>query len=144
MWRFIKNLAGSRLGQILLVIHLCLVVYDFANNPAEGYDYPNCTKVSEWDVSGTLIANRFFHHLENESTLLVTLLILDLPALLLGMVLLVPVEKILLQSVCVETASWVSAVVLLLLTSIQWLIIGYVVERLIRWLRKPRLTGGRI
>ena len=140
MGRFIKNLAGSRLGQVLLVIHLCLVVYDFANNPAEEYAYPNCTKVSEWDLSGTLIADRFFHHLEAESTLLISLIILDLPALLLGMMLLVPVERVVLQGVCVETASWVSAVVLLLLTSMQWLIIGYAAGQLARWVRKPRLT----
>jgi hypothetical protein len=38
--RFLKRVAGSHLGLALFVIHLCLLVYDFAPKPVATADMP--------------------------------------------------------------------------------------------------------
>ena len=131
--RFLKRVAGSRLGQTLFVLHLCLLVYDFAPKPVASADLPCVVEPS----SQVLIAARPFHY-HYESALLKTLLVLDLPGLMLGWLigLLLSPLNYLLQP-CEYTESWVAAGILLFSTSAQWWLCGCFVEALIKGRRGP-------
>ena len=126
---FVSQVASSRVAWFLFVIHLCLVVFDFAQKQPVSI---GCN--DEWDVAGAdLIAGRFFH-LHYESTLIKVVLLLDTPGILLSMLfglLLMPLGYLLPQP-CLYTSSWIAAIFMLVGTSIQWLIIGYGVERILR------------
>lgn len=130
---FIKRVVRSRLGQILFVVHLCLVVYDFAPKPAASGDMPCVVEPS----SQALIAARPFHY-HYESDLMKTLIVLDLPGLVLGYVidlLLTPLNYLIRP--CAYARSWMAAGVCLVGTSIQWWLVGFLVGTSIRY-RKPR------
>ena len=127
-WTFIKRIASSRIGQLLAVIHLSLVVYDLAQKPGRT-SFADCTP-SSWYSTGSIFAGRYFHA-TYESLLLMVLVFLDLPAILFSAIILNPFYYIY-PNICVYTASWIDAVVVLLCASVQWLIIGYGIEWLFR------------
>ena len=131
MWSLIKRVLTSRTGQLLVVVHLLVVVYDFAQKDVQKYDpAERCLSVSEWEVTGGLIAGRFFHF-TYESTLHKLTVVADLPSLLLSSLLTAPIYRIY-PDLCVYTASWIDAAVLLVVTSFQWLFMGFVIERLFK------------
>jgi hypothetical protein len=133
MWSFIKRVLTSRIGQLLAAVHLLLVVYDFAQKDVQRYaPGERCTPVSEWDVTGGLIAGRFFHF-SYESTLHKLTVLADLPSLLLCSLLTAPLYR-LYPNMCVVTTSWIDAAVLIVVTSGQWLLVGFAIERLARGL----------
>lgn len=78
--RFLKRVALSRVGQLLLVVHLCLVVYGFAQKPALG---PGSIPCVEQPSSAILLAGRSYHF-HYESDLIKAVTVLDLPALTVG------------------------------------------------------------
>jgi hypothetical protein len=125
---FLKRLTTSRLGWFLSVLHLCLVVFDFAQKrivEVGCYD--------EWNVAGAdLIAGRMFH-LYYETALLKVIVLLDMPGILLsvGISLLLTPLSFLFPKPCLYTQSWISAIVLLTGTSIQWCFLGLIIERVI-------------
>lgn len=123
MWQFINRVAASRLGQALFVTHLSLLLFDSVNKPLLQRGAGDCLPQVAWDTDGILIAGRFFHW-TLESTLMKTIALLDLPALLISSLLYAPVS-LLYPSLCVEPASWIYAAVLLMCTSAQWWLIGY-------------------
>jgi len=130
VFMFAKKVICSRIGQILLVIHLILVVFDFSfKKPisrAENNSVPNATEIS----SATLIAGRGFHY-HYESGLLKFVIAIDTPRLIISFVialLLTPLGLIL-PPLGYYDESWAGAFILLCGTSIQWLLVGYCIER---------------
>jgi phosphate starvation-inducible membrane PsiE len=127
--RFIKRAATNRLGQLLIIIHLILVVYDFARKRplSVGCDF----KEGEWDFS--VIADRIVHF-HYESVILKIIFVLDLPALFLSVVF-TPLRYFLYPHICAYSQSWIEAGILLTCASIQWLLVGYFLTWLFRSLR---------
>jgi hypothetical protein len=80
---FVRRVSASRAGLLLAFVHLCLVVYGFAQKEAVelGGDGP-------FDITRhagvSIIAGRAFHW-HYESTLLKVVCLLDLPGLLLSL-----------------------------------------------------------
>ncbi len=128
MWRFLRRVLASRLGQLCAVTHLCLVLFDFSRKGVQDFDPNNCASVSEWHITGSLIAGRFFHY-TYESTLHKLTVVFDLPALAASSVVTAPLNY-LSPHTCVYTASWISAFVMLAFASFQWLLVGRGIERL--------------
>ena len=128
MWQFLKRALSSRLGQILVIIHLCLVLFDFSEKNVQDFDPNDCTSVSEWDVTGYLIAGRFFHF-SHESLLHKLVTLSDLPAMLVSSLFTAPLYYFY-PSICAYTASWIDAFILLVFASFQWLLIGFGIQSL--------------
>jgi hypothetical protein len=119
---FVRRVAGSRIGLLLAFIHFCLVVYGFAQKqPVElGGDGPfDITRAA----GVSIIAGRTFH-LHYESTLLKVVFLLDLPGALLAFLMSLPFALIF-YGASIQVQSWVTAVILLIGTSIQWWLVGY-------------------
>lgn len=137
MWRFLQRVLSSRLGQFLVVIHLCLVLFDFSGKSVPDFNPNNCASVSEWQVTGYLIAGRFFHY-SYESALHKLTMLIDLPALAASSLFAAPVYYFFPRT-CAYTASWIYAFVLLLFASFQWLLVGRGIEHLyikrVEWLK---------
>jgi hypothetical protein len=130
---YLKRVASSRLGHILLILHLSLVVFDFAQKtPVSRAENNRVVEAGETMESATLVAGRMFHY-HYESPLLKFLIFVDLPgiflSLLLGLVLL-PISYIVPLGEYDE--SWMAAGIYLLSTSIQWQFIGYCLERVFK------------
>ena len=127
-----RRVVSSRVGQFLLVAHLVIVVYEFAQKPVASYS--DCVLEPS---SAAFIAGRDYHW-HYESVLLKWISILDLPALVLGglfSTLLLPLN------LCAFTLSWVGAVLILSFASVQWLLVGFIIESMIRSLRRARGGG---
>jgi hypothetical protein len=135
MWKLARRIATSRLGQLLFVAHLCLVLYLFSQKPVAEHDPNNCIPQSQWGWDYVLIAGRPFHW-HYESALMKVISVLDLPAGFISSILYAPVSY-LNPNICVHTASWIEAVLLLLCASAQWLLLGFILERLLFRGRKP-------
>ena len=131
---FLRRVASSRVGKFLVISHLIFIVYEFAQKPAATYAETPCVVEPG---SASFIAGRDYHW-HYESTSLKIVHVLDLPALVVGglaLELLSPVKF------CAFTASWVYAIFFLTFTSIQWLIVGFIVQSIFRWLKKWREPG---
>ena len=105
---FIKRLASSKLGQILALVHLILVVYALADRGSSTF------------------------HFHYESILLKILFILDLPVLIFFSVIAFPFKS---QTTYLAAFWWgylIGGALMLFCASIQWWLIGYWLERLIR------------
>jgi hypothetical protein len=127
--RFMRHVASSRVGLFFVVAHMLFIVYEFAQKPGATYADTPCAV--EWS-SKSFIAGRDYHW-AYESTPLKVVSLLDLPALLLGGLtseLLSPLE------LCSFTRSWVNAILYLVFASIQWLLVGFIVESIYRLLKK--------
>jgi hypothetical protein len=104
----------SRVGQLLFLLHLMLVAYAY------------------WERAPTTkVPIHFFY----ESTLLKTLIVLDLPALILCGIVAYPLTSSDSPLSTYQWSSWIAAAIVLSLTSIQWWIIGYLLGHIL-W-RKP-------
>ena len=101
---------SSRLGWVLVAIHLGLVVFAFAERGS-------ITKPI---------------HPYYESVLLNALIVLDLPAVLITSIITYPITR---ESSPISEASWVlyaSATIWLIAASLQWLLVGFLAERLMK------------
>lgn len=127
MLRIIKSIFTNRIGWFLSVSHLCLAIYDFSDKKAQEFDANNCTLANEWSVTGYLIAGRFFHF-TYESLIHKWMFFLDLPAVILSGFVMMPVSYFLPTNICAYTLSWIYAFILLVLTSLQWLLVGYLLQ----------------
>ena len=131
--RFLKDVALSRIGQLLFVAHLILVVSTFAQMRNASPDEVGCAEQVESSLTSGFIAGRWFSY-PYESELFKILFFLDLPGLLLG----VAVSRLLsplVSQFCVYTASWIVATILFASTSVQWWLVGYCADGWRR--RKP-------
>jgi hypothetical protein len=119
---FVRRVASSRTGLLLAFVHFCLVVYGFAQKqPVElGGDGPfDITRAA----GVSIIAGRAFH-LTYESTLLKVIFLLDLPGALLAFLMSLPFALVF-YGASIQVQSWITAVILLIATSIQWWLVGY-------------------
>ena len=126
---FVRRVAASRLGQFLVVAHLLFIVYDFAQKPAATYSDTPCVVEPS---SAAFIAGRNYHW-HYESNLLKIVSLLDFPALVLvglASTVLFPLK------LCAFTTSWVEAILALTFASIQWLLVGFIVEAVFQTLKK--------
>jgi hypothetical protein len=128
MLRFLRRVASSRLGQLLFVVHLIIVVSEFAHKPSATYSDTPCVMEPS---SAAFIAGRSYHW-AYESSLLKVVNILDFPALVIGGI----VSKMLSPlNLCAFTRSWVDAVLALTFASVQWLLVGLIIEFIFRGLK---------
>ncbi len=127
-----KFVGGSRLAQFLFLVHLILVVYAFAAKPPQANS-------ESWDSGGGChgvpIADRVLFYCD-ETGLLKVIATLDfigvaLFALFATFYLLVGIFFWWVPDVGFHMFSWAVAVVLLIVTSFQWMLIGSLIERLI-------------
>src|SRR5258708_5620926 len=131
--RFVKFVVGSRLAQLLFVIHLILVVYAVHGLPLANPD--------SWDSGGGChgvpIAHPVLFYCD-ATGFLGTIATLDFIAVALfglwasffllgGWILFWWVSAI-----SFHTFSWAVAIVLLVVTSFQWMLVGACVEKLCR------------
>jgi len=120
----VRRIAGSRLGQLLFVIHLTLAVYAIGSKPpAEIRVLADCGTIP---VAGRAV------QLSSESPLLKTLVWLDLPALIIDYLLSIlfwTAAALLNWSVDIYVVSWINVATLFLLTGIEWLIVGFCIQR---------------
>jgi uncharacterized protein YceK len=124
---FCRRTCNSQIGQLLLVTHLVLVIYVFAQIPTDS-NIPCTTEFSSVNyVAGRMI------HMSNESTLFQVIALLDIPAMLTTGVfstLFLPLN------LCAYTMSWIIAILLILFASLQWLLIGFGIQEFVQSLRK--------
>ena len=123
---FLKRVLTSRIGHLLLVINLCFIVYEYSQTSASLYEAGgSCTTVSEAQNSDVMVCTSLF------PLWIKVVALLNIPAL-------VPTTIIstFLQSssptMCVQTATQISTFLFMVFASIQWLFVGYVVEKLSR------------
>lgn len=126
MWSLIKRIIDSRIGHLLAAVNLCLVVYYFNQLEITG-----CTLGIEGVIAATTIGDRY---MDFESTLLFVLAILNILPLLLAQGIL-EIIIFLIPRLSVSTFSWVMAYLLIGLSFVQWLLVGYFIERIIKTYR---------
>lgn len=130
----LKRIASSRVGQILFILHLSLVIFDFGHKPPVRRAESNVVRrAGELQSSSVLLAGRGFHW-HYESSLLKFLVLVDIPGLLLSFLIgliLVPIFYVFLPLGAYD-ASWFTAGIFLLGTSIQWQVIGFWLEQVVR------------
>ena len=125
---FIKRVLSSRLGRILCVIHLILFAYAiYLGEPVP----PARVGCGTWTLVAKLIAGRMFafHY---EWSLLYVLLHFDFPAMILSAVLARTLLSPLNDYLCDYARSWVAAANILACASVQWWIMGYFIEWVLR------------
>lgn len=127
-WQFVRRLVGSRLGWVLLTIQLCFIIYWFGRGDTSVI----IANMTADDVyTGRFIGGRL---VELGSSLSWTLVLINVLPLLAGQAL-VKLLILLAPNLSVTALSWVQASQLLALSCLQWLLIGYFVERMIKLAR---------
>jgi hypothetical protein len=128
---FCKRLLTSKLGLFLVITHLVIVIYEFSPMISNS-DMP-CEGRKVW-AGNILLAGRLIHW-NNESLVLQSVILLDLPAIMVANVVL-PLSSSL--NLCRYTQSWVEAIILLIFASLQWLLIGFGLQEFVRSLKKVK------
>lgn len=136
--RFVKFVVRSHLGQLLFLVHLILVVYAVHRLPLANPD--------SWDwgggCHGVPIADRVLFYCD-VTGLLGVIATLDFIAVALfaffaTMFLLVGILFWWVPDIGFHAFSWAVAIVLLAVTSFQWMFVGACVERLVRRFSRNR------
>ena len=132
MLKLLKFVTRSRLAQFLFVIHLLAVLYAFSKLPSID-SHGGCHAVP--------IADRAFYYCDATGLLRVIgtldfigVLMFSLFETFYSFFALLFSPLIVVDGPDLHTASWVVAVVLLVVTSFQWLLIGSLIEAFVRWL----------
>ena len=127
--RFAKNVLTSRLGLILCLVHFLFFAYAILEKqPAPRGEDMSWAEFQQLGSSSSLFAGRNLHW-HYESALLQVLLVLDLPAMFAVSIF---SEVFLPQSfaqLSVWTVSWIGAGLMVFFSSLQWLLVGYCIER---------------
>ena len=125
--RFVAFVFGSRLAQILFVVHLVLVAYVVYRLPP--------TNPESWDwgggCHGVPLADRTLFYCD-ASGLLKTIATLDIIGVVLFGMFATFFGWMWGPSISFHIVSWVVAIALLIVTSFQWLLVGACVEKLVR------------
>ena len=121
MWSFVRRFFTNRIGWFLAVAHFCLTVYDFAQKTVDDGCEPSSA------AGHYLIAGRYFHW-TYESLIHQVTILLDFPSLIVSEFLMSPISYFIPVNNCVYTRSWIFAYVLLVVTSLQWLIVGFIIQ----------------
>jgi hypothetical protein len=135
MRRFLKRAAFNRLGLILCVVHLLLVVYFFGQKIPVIVEPPCFIRPT---AAGVVWAGRDFFFASEPAPLKVVV-ILDSPGLFLANLIRFNLFP---QNMCPYTQSWWYAGFSLLFTSIQWLLVGFLITFVLQRL-KTKLGNGR-
>ena len=123
---FLKRVLTSRVGHLLLVINLCFIAYDYSRTPVRPYESDgSCYTVGEARNSPIQLCP------PTMPTWLVVGVFLNLPA---GILTLTITESLKTSSpaMCVQTASQITTLLFINFASIQWLFVGYGVEKLLK------------
>jgi hypothetical protein len=128
--RFAKNVLTSRLGLILCLVHFLFFAYAILEKQpvSRGDGEMSWAEFQQLGSSSSLFAGRNLHW-HYESALLKTLLVLDLPAMFAVSIF---SELFLPQSfarLSVWAVSWIGAGLVIFFSSLQWLFVGYCIER---------------
>ena len=130
--RFLKFVVGSRLAQFLFLVHLVLVTYAVHRMPLANPDSWN----SGGGCHGVPIAGRVLFYCD-ATGLLGAIATLDFVAVALfgffaTLFLLIGILFWWVPEIGFHEFSWAVAIVLLIVTSFQWMLVGACVERLLR------------
>ncbi len=120
-----KQVVASQLGHLLLIVNLCLVFYEFTQSNVREYENIDCASRAEVQSSTVQICVSLF------PAWLKVMALLDLPAIMLSMLITEPIHSLFPQ-MCIYTASRIDTAVFLICGSMQWLLVGYGIERVIR------------
>jgi len=126
MLKLLKKIVSSRVGLILVGVHLCLVIYAFSGKTPDTLDNP-CIEPEQHFAGHSTIAQRTFHW-TNESLIFKTVSLLDIPSMVIAAILMIPFGWIL-NDFCYQATHWIASFWMLFCASVQWLIIGYAIER---------------
>jgi hypothetical protein len=130
----INRLVRSRVGWLLVIAQLGTIVYWFRRGvAASSIDYLGANTV----YTGRFIGNRF---VELNSSLSEVLVLSNVIPVVIAQ-LLSKIVFFIIPSLTVPALSWVHAVELLFLTTVQWLIVGAFIERLIALARDAWFPG---
>ncbi|HXG65308.1 MAG TPA: hypothetical protein VNO70_09375 [Blastocatellia bacterium] len=128
---FIKGVSTSRLGLILLVIHLAFFIYAIAEKPSSPWRSRDISwpEMQENLPAGyVFVAGRYFHW-AYESLSFQALTLIDLPALFFQEIISQICWARFYSQLSAHLVSWVEAGFWLFYGSLQWLFIGYCIER---------------
>jgi hypothetical protein len=134
-WRLFKESLSSRIAWLLAVLHACCFLFAIANMSPPSREFASFLQSVQGSTT-TIYAGRPFHF-HYESILLKTLFLLDLPAAVTCIplsLLLTPILGIF--HVGMFIGSYIAALLELLASSVQWLVVGLLVEKrllLRRW-----------
>ncbi len=123
---FLKHVLTSRVGHLLLVINLCFITYEYSQTSAEFYESGgSCVTVSEAQNSNVMVCTSLF-------PLWIKIVAwLNIPALIPTTIISTFLQTSF-PTMCVQTETQISTFILLVFASIQWLFVGYIVERIAR------------
>ena len=119
---FVRQVAASRVGLLLVLVHFCLVVYGFVQKQPVELGGDGLFDITR-HAGVSIIAGRAFHWYY-ESTLLKVIFLFDLPGELLAFLMSLPFARVFYWA-SIQVQSWMTAVILLIGTSIQWWLVGY-------------------
>jgi hypothetical protein len=122
---FLKGVAASHVGHLLLILNLCLIAYEYSQSPTMLPESGDCFTVGEAMIRGTLPA--WF----------VLSKIINGPALLLTMLIASPLQ-LLFPDMCIHTAGQINATTFVFLSSIQWMLVGYGIGSYSSAIYKPK------
>ena len=135
MWPSIKSVMRSRVGLLLLYANLCLIVLYFAPLKPVDYFYEqnHVARLASYEavITGRFIGGRY---MDFDSAILSALVPLNAVPLLVGQAVLKCVI-LLWPGLSVHALSWLSAYLLITLSSAQWLIVGHFIERVFKLYR---------
>jgi len=129
--KFVHDSVRSRFAWLLVCLHTAWFLLAIANMSPPAPSFAKFLDSGGWS-SATVFAGRPFHF-TYESISLKALLIVDMPSMLAGIpfgLFLAPVEKAL--QVGSFVGSYVDAVVLLLVATCQWLVVGNLIDTKLR------------
>ena len=125
-----KRILTSRLGLFLVVAHLIIIIFEFRQKAS--FPYMPC-EGDRFQGAGVLfVAGRFFHW-NYESVLLQIVTLLDFPAIAFSSLFSDLFSSL---NLCAYPKSWVEAIAVLIFASLQWLLIGFGLQELVRSLKK--------
>jgi len=123
IWKIIKRVAGSRLGQLLFILSLCFILVELAPRFHSRPLFVGCVPSAEevYTISEVLVVRPIW---------VVFISVLYIPSAVLTSALMKLLSSVLLLS-C-GSAARLELAVLLISGSIQWWLVGYGIECLIK------------
>jgi hypothetical protein len=133
-WSFLKRVAESRVGHLLLVVNMCILVHSYAESSDSQHIHgAECITVA---AARQITANAVcFTTMPWWMFLMMLWGLLDLPSMLLSYPFTQAFEN-LFPHICDSTAIFINSLIFLVISSGQWLLIGYGIGSLSKNFRK--------
>lgn len=123
---FLKRVLTSRVGHLLLVINLCFIIYEYSQTSARFYESSgNCMTVGEAQNSDVMVCTSLF-------PLWVKIVALINLSALVPTTMISTFLQTSFPAMCMQTATQISTFLFAAFGSIQWLFVGYGIERIAR------------